>query len=77
MPKKSLSSRVRGKAPVTDVARQREIDRIWRESRRMSGIPLNLTADEQVYFVPVVVCVLRAHSKALSARQRALASRAA
>lgn len=77
MPKNSLSSRLRGKASMTNVARQREIDRIWRESRRMSGIPLNLTADEQVYLVPVVVCVLRAHSKALSARQRALASRAA
>jgi hypothetical protein len=55
----------------------REIDRLWKESRLRSGLPQKLTPEEQIYFVPVVVSVLRSHSRASAVRRRATASRAA
>ena len=77
MPKQSPKRTLLDKTFAIEVARQREITLIWRESRRMSGIPRNLTPDEQSYFVPVVVSVLRARSRASSGPRRATASRTA
>ena len=57
--------------------RKREIDRLWRESRQRAGLPQKLTSEEQIHFVPVVVSVLRARSRASSAQRRVTASRAA
>jgi hypothetical protein len=75
MPKKSLQ-RV-SKQIVNGNPIQRDIQQLWRVSRANSGIPRNLTSAEQIYFVPVVVSVLRAHSRASDGPRRATASRAA
>jgi hypothetical protein len=58
-------------------SRDREIDQLWKESRLRSGLPQKLSDEEQSYFVPVVVSVLRARSRASSGPRRATASRTA
>jgi hypothetical protein len=55
----------------------REISQLWKESRLRSGLPQKLSVEEQSYFVPVVVSVLRARSRASAGQRRAKALRAA